>query len=115
MDFGVAKILEPPALDTSPTVLTLTEAGSAVGTLAYMSPEQARGEPLDVRTDLFSFGVVLYEMVTGVLPFRGNTAAVLFDQILNHDPVPIRVLRPEVPEALQEIIRSLLTKSGQAR
>jgi len=117
MDFGIAKMLEEEVAssETAPTAMSLTETGSAVGTLTYMSPEQARGEPLDRRTDLFSLGVVLYEMATGVLPFRGNTAAVLFDQILNQNPVAPQSLRPEVPGRLQEIIQSLLAKTRQAR
>jgi non-specific serine/threonine protein kinase len=117
MDFGIAKMLEEevPSSETAPTAMSLTETGSSVGTLTYMSPEQARGEPLDVRTDLFSLGVVLYEMATGVLPFRGNTPAVLFDQILNQNPVAPQSLRPEVPGRLQEIIQSLLAKTRQAR
>src|SRR5262249_14153491 len=106
LDFGIAKVIKHAPTASNPGVLT--EPGAAVGTVAYMSPEQARGEELDARTDLFSFGVLLYEMVTGTLPFKGNTAAVVFDAILNEEPSPPRSLRPEMPEKLEEIIRSAL-------
>src|SRR5580692_1445803 len=107
LDFGLAK-LTPAAegrgvstLPTAPAEEFLTSPGSAVGTVAYMSPEQVRGTQLDARTDLFSFGVVLYEVSTGALPFRGDTSGVIFEAILNRDPVPPVRLNPDLPVKME--------------
>ena len=122
LDFGLAKLAEGPlrragadnATTLEPTVFT-SVVGTTVGTVAYMSPEQARAEELDVRTDLFSFGVVLYEMATGRVSFPGNTTAIIFDGILNRDPTPASTLNPLVAPELDRIIAKALEKDRTLR
>lgn len=114
LDFGLAQQTRP--LDTQAATLTmLTEQGSAVGTVAYMSPEQARGETVDTRTDLWSLGVALYEMVTGSRPFEGATAPMVFDALLNKTPQPACERNREVPADLERIIEKLLEKDRALR
>ena len=108
LDFGLAKIDKQKA-DTSSNIPTaiadgLTSAGATMGTVAYMSPEQARGEVTDARTDLFSVGTVLYQMAAGQVPFQGETSAVVFDSILNRDPTSISQINPSLPAELDRII-----------
>ena len=128
LDFGLAKLHESDALETQSQVstetkatrvwnplLTLTRTGVTVGTAAYMSPEQVRGEKLDARTDLFSFGLVIYEMATGQRAFPGDTAPILHHAILNETPAPVRDLNPRVPGKLEAVIERAIDKDRSAR
>ena len=120
LDFGLAKFapVAEGGLSAMPTAtgdFLLTGPGTAVGTIAYMSPEQARGEELDARTDLFSFGAVLYEMATGRMAFPGKNAAVVHDAILNRAPIPITRLNPDLPPELERIVNKALEKDRRLR
>ena len=121
LDFGLAKLapaagaVNLSAMPTASEPEMLTQPGSAIGTLTYMSPEQVRGQELDAQTDLFSFGVVLYEMMTGVQPFRGDTTGVIANAILERAPVPPVRLNPELPSKLEEIITKALEKDRKLR
>ena len=123
LDFGLAKISPHAALTVTHTLTqtadasdaTLTRAGSIMGTLTYMSPEQVRGQALDTRSDLFSFGIVLYQLATGILPFRGETTGTMLDAVLHKNPVSIERLNPDLPSRLEEIINKCLEKDRNLR
>src|SRR4051794_39942146 len=121
LDFGLAKhmehrsLMETAAVGGAISPQNLTSPGSTVGTIAYMSPEQARGEDLDTRSDLFSFGTVLYEMATGKQPFAGSTSAVIFEAILNRVPPSPLLHNPEIPQELERLIQKALEKDREIR
>src|SRR4030095_13111399 len=125
LDFGLAKIDKANRLAMGATADSeiatavrpreLTQAGATLGTVSYMSPEQARGQITDARTDLFSFGTVLYQMTTGVLPFQGETSAIVFDSILNRDATPVNQVNPSLPAELGRIIGQALEKDRDLR
>src|ERR1700745_1905010 len=121
LDFGLAKLapaggaVNLSAVPTATAEELLTSPGTAMGTIAYMSPQQARGEQLDRRSDLFSFGAVLYEMTTGRMAFSGKTAAVIHEALLNRTPIPPARMNPEIPPKLEEVINKALEKDRKLR
>src|ERR1017187_7193300 len=118
LDFGVAKLLpsfEASGVDTETPTATATQAGTAVGTVAYMSPEQIRGQPVDARTDIFSLGVVLYEMLSGKRPFQRDTAAEIMTAILREEPPDLSETNRSIPAALENVVRHCLEKEPDGR
>lgn len=112
LDFGLAKTLKEPTEADGALTMAETQAGAVVGTVSYMSPEQALGQPVDHRSDLFSLGVVMYETLTGRLPFVGDTFTAVIDQIVRHEPPALARLNYDVPPRLQDIVRKLLSKAA---
>ena len=123
LDFGLAKVSGPEAVTANPETLAtyevdtkhLTSPGSTLGTVAYMSPEQVVGKPLDARSDIFSFGIVLYEMTTGVRPFQGDTSGAIFDEILHKDPIPPAQLNSRTPAELSQVIQKAVERDRELR
>jgi serine/threonine protein kinase/tetratricopeptide (TPR) repeat protein len=115
LDFGLAKIAYPEEKNAQSVTLTLTQAGTVVGTLPYMSPEQLRGDTVDYRTDIFSFGIVLYEMSTGVRPFRGNSRIEISSSILRDIPQRVTEVRADLPNGLESILERCLAKDADER